>query len=247
MSLKITLGDAQCYSSLRTAKAISYRPKFVRTSPSPRKSSPCTDLTVKGTNIFPSAQRFVATAKAETNVPLKKRKKKKRIKKTKKEEEEPYSQFEYKIIQPLKPLRYNFLNQMRPKTAEPVHSELQDISRINPPIDDHSSHIKSIKASFHLNNATEFNKTSGEKVFSRVAKRIDMEMRVVKLMIEESRPKTAHPKVAVFRKAVKKEKVKAKEDSNENPTEENAAQEKVEGFKSQTASELYNLTKNLFD
>lgn len=176
---------------------------------------------------------------------MKKRKKKKRTKQAKKEEEEPYSQFEYKIIQPLKPLRYNFLDQMRPKTAEPAHSELQDISRINPPADDHSSHTKSIKASVYPNNARELSKSGGEKVFSRVAKRIDMEMRVVKLMIEESRPRTAHPKV--FRKASKKEKAKAEENSNEKPIEESAAPERVEGFKSQTASELYNLTKNLFD
>lgn len=222
------------------------RPKFVRLSPSPSKVTLKTDdLTIKGVNILPTKKPLVPTQ--DYFVPTLKKKKKKAKKQKQPKEEEAFNlDLEYKIIQPLKPPKYNFLNQMKPRTVEEVevmerlsNSGIQDVSNIKSPVEEYSS-MK--KESFKLVAKTEVKEVD---VFSRVAKRINNELRFVNTMLEptKSRPKTA------FKKTTKNNGREKATESHKEEGEEEEIQLKeripVDDFRSQTASELYELTKNL--
>ena len=98
------------------------RPKYIRLSPIPKKKNEKrkVKLCVKGKNIIAPLTTFRIWPKSHQITIKTERKLKTKKKKNNKEEEieKPYEGFEFKIIEPIKPPYYNFLNQMKPKEIE---------------------------------------------------------------------------------------------------------------------------------
>jgi len=262
------LGDTLCFSSVKHPTLVcnnSYsRPKFARVSPTPCKLplTTTTDLIIKGTNIVVTRKLAMTTMQFKQTSALKKKKKVKKKKQMKKEEEEYNKDLEYKIIQPLEPPKYNFINQMRPrgmnKKEELPDIKIQDISNINSPEEINNSdnspeeiNNSDKKESLHFNSKPELNKSKEDNIFSRIAKRMNNEMRFVNTMLDRKkapRSKTFYKKHTKPKNTIKRNEENKQEEIYNEAEDEQSNNEiiPIESFKSETACELYNLTKDLF-